>query len=184
MSEVFMLSEGVVNLLDVGAIVERYRKNDSRVPEGLKIVPTSIDLYSQDKNVKQIDFFDFCKQNKTVFDAAVLSLVLNYVASPLERGKMLLQVAKMVRRGGYLFLGKISEERRKYFIILCRKVLPVSCVSNSRYLKFSLLKRLLSRVGFNIPDDGGYKTTDKFFSCVAIRGDELVGAAGFETEAM
>lgn len=184
----FFSSEGVVKLLDVGAIVERYPKNDPRV-QGIQIVPTSIDLYSQDKNVQQIDFFDFCKQNKTTFDAAVLSLVLNYVASPLERGKMLLQAARMVRRGGYLFLGEyirypffLSPPLKKFFS--SPKVLPVSCISNSRYLKFSLLKRLLSRVGFNIPDDNGYKTTDKFFSCVAIRGDELVGAAGFETEAM
>ncbi len=117
----FFSSEGVVKLLDVGAIVERYPKNDPRV-QGIQIVPTSIDLYSQDKNVQQIDFFDFCKQNKTTFDAAVLSLVLNYVASPLERGKMLLQAARMVRRGGYLFLGEyirypffLSPPLKKFF---------------------------------------------------------------------
>ncbi len=75
---------GSHNILDVGAIVHRYPKKDSRVPAVLKLNVKSIDLHSQDPLVQQADFFPFAKSNKTVFDAVVLSLVLNYVAEPLE----------------------------------------------------------------------------------------------------
>ncbi len=80
---------------------------------------------------------------------------------------MLIQTAKMLRPGGRCFI-----------------VLPAHCISNSRYLKFALFKRLLSRVGLILPETDSYRITDKFFLCCAVRGDEIKGAEGFETEAL
>jgi hypothetical protein len=80
---------------------------------------------------------------------------------------MLMQTAKMLRPGGRCFV-----------------VLPAHCISNSRYLKFALFKRLLSRIGLIVPETDGYQMTEKFFLCVAVRGDEIKGTEGFETEAL
>ncbi len=63
-------------------------------------------------------------------------------------------------------------------------MLPAHCISNSRYLKFALFKRLLSRVGLILPEKDSYRITDKFFLCCAVKGAEVKGAEGFETEAL
>lgn len=83
--EVLAKEGGRHAVLDVGAIVHRYPAKDGRVPPGLTLQVTSIDLHSQDPLVKQADFFQFAKteRNRT-FDAIVLSLVLNYVSTPIE----------------------------------------------------------------------------------------------------
>ena len=92
--------KGACDLLDVGAIVHRYPGES----EGMKLRVTSIDLHSQDARVKQIDFFEFAKKSKTAsFDAVVLSLVINFVPTPLERGKMLVEAARLLRKASCLF---------------------------------------------------------------------------------
>jgi hypothetical protein len=83
--ETLAKEKGRHSILDVGAIVHRYPAKDPRVPAGLVLDVTSIDLHSQDPLVKQVDFFAFAKrERKRVFDAVVLSLVLNYVSTPIE----------------------------------------------------------------------------------------------------
>merc|ERR1711991_139671 len=147
-SSTFVLEElakravrGRFQLLDVGAIYHRYPARDERVPKGLKLRVTAIDLTSSDERVKKEDFFQFDPQAR--FDGLVLSLVLNFVAQPLERGRMVLKAAAHLKEGG-----------------LCFIVLPAHCLTNSRYCKFGLFRRLLSRVGLIMVSD---RTTDKLF---------------------
>jgi 25S rRNA (adenine2142-N1)-methyltransferase len=153
-----------IALLDVGAIVHRYKENDARLNSDLKLKATSIDLHSKDKQVIQTDFFNFIEKKHLLFDVVVLSLVLNFVPAPVERGKMLQKTAAKLKKGGLVLI-----------------VLPVSCISNSRYFKFKVLERLLRRVGLHIKDS---RSTEKMFFAVCEKGEEVKGSADFETEAI
>jgi 25S rRNA (adenine2142-N1)-methyltransferase len=111
-------------LLDVGAIVARYGKEDNA---------THIDLASNDPNVQKIDFFDFAKEaDDATFSTVVLSLVVNFVGSAGARGDMLKKASELLRPQGLLFF-----------------VLPAACVDNSRYLDQSLLLAILKACGFD-----------------------------------
>ena len=68
--------------------------------------------------------------NSGRFDCIVLSLVLNFVGSAADRGRMLHLCAQLLRPGGLLLL-----------------VLPRACLQNSRYMKFSRLQTILRCVG-------------------------------------
>ncbi len=52
-----------------------------------------------------MDFFDFARGARNgSFDVIVLSLVLNFVGSAEERGRMLAECARMLKQGGLFFL--------------------------------------------------------------------------------
>jgi 25S rRNA (adenine2142-N1)-methyltransferase len=157
-----------VLLLDVGAITgEEYLKYSF-----LKV--TSIDLQTQSPLVIKCDFFDFplpltpsfpmealprnsdttlhipnpaCHQDacsdtesedviprpQEAFDILCLSLVLNFVPHPLKRGEMLIRAHEMLRDDGWLYI-----------------VLPLPCVSNSRYLDETHLLHMMNSIGFQL----------------------------------
>ncbi len=55
-------------------------------------------------------------------------------------------------------------------IVLTCRVLPEAALSNSRFFKFGLLRRLLRRVGLPIADkEAAYKTSEKLFFAVCER---------------
>ena len=138
--------EKKTKMLDVGCLKSRYHDIKN-------IDCDSIDLYSDDKRVQQVDFFDFVKTNKKLYDVVLLCLVLNFVPKPEDRGRMLEESAKILKTGG-----------------LCLIILPNSCISNSRYFKFKYLDRILERIGLSIKS---YQTSEKLFFCVCEKTNEI-----------
>lgn len=120
-------------VLDVGAITgtayNKYRWVDA----------TSIDLHPQGENVQKYSFFDFPVPTKDEekFNMVALSLVINFVGDVRKRGEMLRHVHKYLPTAegvpGFCFL-----------------VLPLSCLTNSRYVNQSHLRAILSSLGFDV----------------------------------
>jgi 25S rRNA (adenine2142-N1)-methyltransferase len=142
----FQREEGKkVKVLDVGAITgQEYIKY-----RFMEVV--SIDLQSQSPLVKKCDFFDYRQsynehrepvelenddvvpQQSATFDIVCLSLVLNFVPHPLRRGEMLLHAHTFIKPNGWLYV-----------------VLPLPCISNSRYFDRNLLIQLVNSIGFRM----------------------------------
>ncbi|TKY84913.1 hypothetical protein EX895_005993 [Sporisorium graminicola] len=120
-------------VLDVGAITgtayAKYRWVDA----------TYIDLHPQGDNVQKYSFFDFpvptAEEQK--FNMVALSLVINFVGDVRKRGEMLRHVHKYLPTNpdvpGFCFL-----------------VLPLSCLTNSRYMNQSHLRSILDSLGFSV----------------------------------
>eukprot|EP00041_Stephanoeca_diplocostata_P021444 m.499675 g.499675 ORF g.499675 m.499675 type:complete len:290 (-) comp21827_c0_seq2:1988-2857(-) len=116
-----------LTLLDVGALDANYEKTKW-------INADAIDLNSRHPKVQAIDFFDFVPQPPTrTYDIVALSLVLNFVPDPRQRGAMLVRACQLVRPRGRIFI-----------------VLPRACVENSRYLTMDSLTELLSALGLEV----------------------------------
>lgn len=111
-------------LLDVGALKNNYKFDKF-------IQPRCIDLNSQCAEIEAIDFMDFVDDVR--FDILCLSLVLNFVPTPLGRGQMLKKCRQHLSVGGYLYI-----------------VLPLSCTSNSRYMTREHMLALLKCLGFSL----------------------------------
>ncbi|KAJ2690399.1 25S rRNA (adenine2142-N1)-methyltransferase [Coemansia spiralis] len=137
--------EGKLRLLDVGALS---CLNYAKERAWIDVVP--IDLNSQEPGIYQQDFLDIGKQAndgqtragedeedgdishlfETPFDVICLSLVVNFIGDPVRRGDMLKQATRLLAPGGLLFL-----------------VLPLSCVTNSRYLDDERLLAIAQHLG-------------------------------------
>jgi len=138
-----------IKLLDVGAIRVRYAKRDPRLPPGTVVNLTAIDLLSQQEGVVEADFFDFAPTCNQTYDAVSLSLVLNTVALPEQRGRMLQLAHTLANPDGLLFV-----------------ILPQAAVSNSRYLKFKLLFQILRRAGFENANPDVHISEKLIFLCL------------------
>jgi len=116
-----------LRLLEVGALKpDNYRSCSSWVD------CTPIDLRSRHPSITEQDFLLMDEdKNREMWDVISLSLVLNFVPEPKDRGRMLMLAHTMLSQGGHLFL-----------------VLPLPCVQNSRYLTCEHLKALLAQIGF------------------------------------
>nr|CDI52147.1 conserved hypothetical protein [Melanopsichium pennsylvanicum 4] len=120
-------------VLDVGAITgtaySKYRWVDA----------TYIDLHPQGDNVQKYSFFDFPVPipPEDKFNMVALSLVINFVGDMRKRGEMLRHVHNYLPEHdnvpGFCFL-----------------VLPLSCLTNSRYMNQSHLRAILGSLGFNV----------------------------------
>ncbi|TFK42781.1 putative methyltransferase-domain-containing protein [Crucibulum laeve] len=118
---------GKQRLLEVGAL-----KPDNYKSCLSWIDPIAIDLRSRHPSIKEQDFLLMDEAgNREKWDLISLSLVLNFVPDPKDRGRMLNVAHSMLVSGGYLFL-----------------VLPLPCVANSRYLSFPVMKSLMEAIGF------------------------------------
>jgi len=116
-----------LQVLEVGAL-----KHDNYAPHSSWISCTPIDLRSRHPEIREQDYLLLdVSENRSKWDAISLSLVLNFVPDPHDRGKMLVLTHQFLRPSGLLFL-----------------VLPLPCVNNSRYLTPSSLAALLSHIGF------------------------------------
>ncbi|KAG6333828.1 hypothetical protein ID866_5260 [Astraeus odoratus] len=71
-------------------------------------------------------------ENRARWDIISLSLVVNFVPEPRDRGRMLRLAHTFLRESGLLFL-----------------VLPLPCVENSRYFTSELLQSLMAAIGFS-----------------------------------
>ncbi|XP_078001389.1 uncharacterized protein LOC144453909 [Glandiceps talaboti] len=119
------LTEGTLDLLDVGALDLNYKKQ-----KWLKT--TAIDLNPQRKEIQQADFLQYQESCSELYDILVLSLVVNFVGDPVKRGEMLKKATALLKVQGYLFV-----------------VLPLACLENSRYLSEGLFKEMLNSLGFH-----------------------------------
>ncbi|EST06194.1 25S rRNA (adenine(2142)-N(1))-methyltransferase, Bmt2 [Kalmanozyma brasiliensis GHG001] len=118
-------------ILDVGAITgtayTKYRWIDA----------TSIDLHPQGEHVEKYSFFDYPLPTKEEdrFNMVALSLVVNFVGDVRKRGEMLRHVHKYLKEDAEGF---------------CFLVLPLSCLTNSRYMNQSHLRSILDSLGFEV----------------------------------
>ncbi|KWU41086.1 hypothetical protein RHOSPDRAFT_11898, partial [Rhodotorula sp. JG-1b] len=118
-----------LRLLDVGAIA-------GTAYAGYPwISTTSIDLNPLSDSVLRYNFFDFPvpTQEEEKYDIVALSLVMNYEGSLVNRGHMLLHAHDYLLPHGYLYL-----------------VLPLPCLTNSRYLSHARLTSILTSTGWTV----------------------------------
>jgi 25S rRNA (adenine2142-N1)-methyltransferase len=104
-----------------------------------------IDLNSQAEGIAQQDFMERpLPTNETSrFDIISLSLVLNYVPDPLSRGEMLKRTLDFLRQP----LGGAPSDVLESFPSLFL-VLPLSCITNSRYMNEARLEAIMSSLGY------------------------------------
>eukprot|EP00698_Gefionella_okellyi_P013094 TRINITY_DN3564_c0_g1_i2.p1 TRINITY_DN3564_c0_g1~~TRINITY_DN3564_c0_g1_i2.p1 ORF type:complete len:184 (-),score=26.74 TRINITY_DN3564_c0_g1_i2:292-843(-) len=121
-----MKSKAPVSVLDVGALTNHY------LPYQSWIKSTAIDLEPRHPTVRRCDFFDF-PVVESQFDVIVLSLVLNFVPRHSMRGEMLVRCRTMLKANGFLFL-----------------ILPLACVSNSRFLTRESFQHLMTGLHFEL----------------------------------
>ncbi|PWN93442.1 hypothetical protein FA10DRAFT_264093 [Acaromyces ingoldii] len=119
-----------VRLLDVGALSgTSYQKYTSWIQA------TSIDINPRGDHVEKYAFLDYPKpaSDEDRFDVVAQSLVVNFVGDLKERGRMLIHAHDYLKPDGYLYL-----------------VLPLACVTNSRYLDHERLRSILDSCGWNV----------------------------------
>ncbi|KAE8348218.1 putative methyltransferase-domain-containing protein [Aspergillus coremiiformis] len=127
-----------LRVLEVGALST---KNACSMNPYLDV--TRIDLNSQEPGILKQDFMEMSLPCDAAdqFHIISLSLVLNYVPDAIGRGEMLKRCVA--------FLGKspLSESSLQITPRLFL-VLPVACVTNSRYLTERRLQEIMSSMGF------------------------------------
>eukprot|EP00842_Homolaphlyctis_polyrhiza_P006061 jgi/Hompol1/6456/HPOL_002273-RA len=117
-----------LRMLDVGAITgETYDKYASFLDV------TSIDLNSQTPKVIKQDFFDrpLPTSDTDRFNVVCLSLVINFVGDPASRGEMLSRTRSFLLPRGLLYV-----------------VVPLPCITNSRYMTHQHFLDILSSMDF------------------------------------
>ena len=107
---------------------------------------TRIDLHSQHSDIMSQDFMERPIPTNTgeKFDIISLSLVLNYVPLPAQRGEML--------RRTTLFLQRTKLENSQFSALSPSLflVLPGPCVTNSRYLDEKRLIDIMASLGYSL----------------------------------
>ncbi|KND00783.1 25S rRNA (adenine2142-N1)-methyltransferase [Spizellomyces punctatus DAOM BR117] len=117
-----------MTLLDIGAV------SGTTYAKYSFITPTYIDLHPQHPNILQQDFMARpIPPPESRFDILCLSLVLNFVPSPRDRGALLVRTREHTTENGLLYI-----------------VLPSPCVLNSRYMTHERFIEVLRCVGFGI----------------------------------
>ena len=132
-------SERLLRMLEVGAL----RPDNACSRSGL-FEMERIDLQSQHPAIKEQNFMKrptcACEKiDQEGFDIVSLSLVVNFVGDPVERGEMLKRVASFFR--------PYSNHEEGIFPGLFL-VLPAPCVSNSRYLNEERLEAIMGSLGY------------------------------------
>lgn len=100
-----------------------------------------IDLNSQSPKILEQNFMDrpMPASNSERYELISCSLVLNFVPSPKERGDMLKRITRFLREPSDTIGGTSS-----LFLVL-----PLPCITNSRYFDASLLKNIMESLGFS-----------------------------------
>lgn len=157
-----------LRLLEVGALSTR--NACSRVT-CLDI--TRIDLHSQQPGIREIDFMDLPPPavEDPKYNIISLSLVLNFVPDAAARGAMLARLPEFLSR---------QERDSTPLLSCCFLVLPLSCISNSRYLTEEKLGRIMHSLGF-VPTRVK-KTTALYYSLWKFDTSRSVMKASFKKE--
>jgi len=121
-------SSSKLRLLEVGAL-----KHDNFRSCTSWIDVSPMDLRSRHPAIIEQNFLlmDSEVEHHEKWDIISLSLVVNFVPEPRDRGRMLCMAHEMLSPEGLLFLA-----------------LPLPCVENSRYLTFQHLTALIGVIGF------------------------------------
>ncbi|ORZ12136.1 putative methyltransferase-domain-containing protein [Lobosporangium transversale] len=118
-----------LRLLDIGALSPyNYQKYSSWIQT------TPIDLNPQDPLIAKMDFLEMPipTDREHLFDVVCLSLVINFVGDPKQRGEILRRSTYFLMPGtGILYL-----------------VLPLPCIQNSRYMDHGLLVEMMQALGY------------------------------------
>ena len=117
------------------------------------ITNTPIDIHSQHPDILQQDFFE--RPADQQFDVVSCSLVLNFVSDPLKRGECMIfatDVGEMLRL--------IHKQLKPATTSRLFLVLPLPCVTNSRYLDRDSMVEIMAHVGFELLRER-FKTTGK-----------------------
>ncbi|KAF8519314.1 nucleolus protein [Hysterangium stoloniferum] len=123
------LSLTFLRLLEVGAL-----KPDNYASAASWIDCKPIDLHSRHPLIEEQDFLKMdAGKNRKLWSVISLSLVINFVPNPHDRGKMLSLAHEFLSDSGYLFVA-----------------LPLPCVVNSRYLDFDRLISMMTTLGFSL----------------------------------
>lgn len=112
------------SLLDVGALAHNYS-----IVKWIKATP--IDLRPRLPGILKADFLTY-KPNRQ-FDILCLSLVLNFVGDPLDRGRMMEKACRLTVEGGFVFI-----------------VLPKACIDRSRFVTDEYFVSLCGHLGMSL----------------------------------
>ncbi|KAF2446255.1 hypothetical protein P171DRAFT_430445 [Karstenula rhodostoma CBS 690.94] len=132
----------VLRCLEIGALSTS--NEISKYPKRIEM--TRIDLNSQGAGIKKQDFMERPLPNSASerFDLISLSLVLNYVPDPSQRGEMLKRITQFLRH-------TVTNQKINASVLPALfLVLPLPCVDNSRYLDEQLLLRIVTNLGFKL----------------------------------
>ncbi|CAO3635739.1 unnamed protein product [Cunninghamella echinulata] len=122
-----------ISILEVGAVApDNYKPYLKKYP--IQVYP--IDLNPQHESIHKQDFLTM-KPFKQ-FDIISLSLVINFVGDPKDRGKMLLHTRD--------FLYNISQTSKLHHLFI---VLPLPCINNSRYMSHDHFLSIMTSIGYS-----------------------------------
>lgn len=135
-----------LRVLEVGALSSK-NAISSTIGKGIESVKR-IDLHSQEpEHIEEIDFMDLPVPQSDVekYDILSLSLVLNYVPDVSLRGEMLRHTTKFLR----IIHDKEGEEDERQEKLPCLfVVLPLPCLSNSRYMTHDHFVGIMASLGY------------------------------------
>lgn len=125
-----------LRMLEVGAL-----EVDNACARSGLFEMTRIDLKSNDRRIEQQDFMQrpLPTSDSQRFDCISLSLVLNYVPDPRQRGEMLKRTID--------FLRKTTDSAGFPAVFF---VLPSPCVTNSRYMDEERMEAIFHSLGFSL----------------------------------
>ena len=105
-----------------------------------------IDLYSQSEGIVQQDFMErpIPELRKDQFDIISLSLVLNFVPSPEDRGEMLKRTCQFLAQHA----PRAMPEQLQAIFPALFLVLPSACITNSRYMNEERLTLMMASLGY------------------------------------
>lgn len=129
--------------LEVGALSTR-----NIISRTAHIEVERIDLNSQEKGILQQDFMTRPLPRRKAggsetFHLVSLSLVLNYVSDPQQRGDMLKRTAQFLNHEFPASFQGIHNTNPCLFLVL-----PAACVQNSRYLTEQRLLQIMKSIGY------------------------------------
>ncbi|KAL9546631.1 hypothetical protein MBANPS3_006571 [Mucor bainieri] len=123
-----------VKVLDIGAVAP-----DNYKPYSAWITAKPIDLNPQDPAIQKQDFLQMTPPSSSddKFDIVCLSLVINFVGDPKDRGQML----KHTR--DFFTLPSVPGRLHHLFLVV-----PLPCVNNSRYMTHEHLLKMMGSIGY------------------------------------
>lgn len=138
-----------LRVLEVGALSSR-NAISSLIGKGVELVKR-IDLKSQEPDlIEEIDFMKFPvpRVSEDQYDVLSLSLVLNYVPDARGRGDMLKRTRLFLRNNSFHEEAAAQRMHGQATIPCLFVVLPLPCVSNSRYMTPSRFTELMFSLGY------------------------------------
>lgn len=132
-----------------------------------------IDLNSQGEGILQQDFMErpLPQDESELFDIISLSLVLNFVPEPKERGEMLRRTTQFLHpTGRYRGAPGLATDFPSLFLVL-----PAPCVTNSRYLDDERLASIMASLGYS---KVASKTTQRLVYYLWRRNSDGAGTPG------